>query len=44
MFAGKTRSLPLKDAPIRLALAFHANMRLGWKYLPGTNTLAYWEH
>jgi len=23
------------------ALAFYANIRIGWKALPGTNTLAY---
>ncbi len=36
MFVGEDRSLPK-------ALAFPANIRLGWKGLPGTNTLAYYE-
>jgi hypothetical protein len=25
-------------------LALHANIRLGWRGMPGTNTLAYYEH
>ncbi len=31
---------PLKGRP----LALPANIRLGWKSLPGTNTLAYYEN
>jgi hypothetical protein len=31
--------LPLKKAP-----AILENIRLGWKSLPGTNALAYYEH
>jgi hypothetical protein len=27
-----------------LALALHSNIRLGWKGLPGTNTLANYKH
>ncbi len=30
-------------APPRLALALIANIRLGWKSLPGTKTLDYYE-
>jgi hypothetical protein len=33
----------LKGFSIRLALALHANNIVGWKGLPGTNTLAYYE-
>jgi len=39
MFAGTARSLP---APLLCwSLALTANMRLQWKGLPGTNSLAY---
>ncbi len=38
MFEGKARSLPRWDLPIL------TNIRPGWKGLPGTNTLAYYEH
>jgi hypothetical protein len=41
MFEGKARSLTYSGAPERLALP--ANIRLGWKGLQGTNTLAYYE-
>jgi hypothetical protein len=34
----------LKDAALRYAPALPANKRLGWKGLPRTNTLAYYEH
>ncbi len=48
MFAGKagvTRVKLLSGAPLfgRL-LALPANIRLGWKCLPGINTLAYYEN
>jgi hypothetical protein len=33
----------LKDASYRLAQASLANIKLGWKGLLGTNTLAYYE-
>jgi hypothetical protein len=38
MFEGKARSLPRWDLPIL------TNIRLGWKGLQRTNTLAYYEH
>jgi hypothetical protein len=31
----------LKGASLGKAMAFPENIRLGWKGLPGTNTLAY---
>jgi len=35
----------LSDAPILgKLLALHANIRLGWKWFPGTNSLAYFEN
>jgi len=34
----------LKGASLRKALALPANIRQGWKSLPGTNTLAYCEN
>ncbi len=44
-FTGKTRGLPksgvLQGASLREALSFLANVRIGWKSLPATNTLAY---
>ncbi len=33
----------LKGASLTLALALPANIQLGWKGLPGTNALAYYE-
>jgi hypothetical protein len=34
----------LSDAPLKgRLLALPTNIRLGWQYLPGTNTLAYYE-
>jgi len=33
----------LKVAPLGLAPALPTNIRLGWKGLPGTNALAYYE-
>ncbi len=45
MFVGEARSLPYNGAPesfIVQAPALPANIRLGWKILPGTNTLAYY--
>ncbi len=47
MFAGKdgayTKVEHLKIASLRKALALPANVRLGWKGLLGTNTLAYYD-
>jgi hypothetical protein len=47
MFAVKAGPYPrmehLKGALVGLALALHANIRPGWKGLPGANTLAYFE-
>jgi hypothetical protein len=34
----------LKGASLGQALALPANIRLGWKGLPGTNTLAYYKN
>jgi hypothetical protein len=46
-FVGEARSLPYSGAPekrfTQVALALPANIRLGWKGLPGTNTLAYYK-
>ncbi len=48
MFVGEARSLPKSRAPERALLGYAAvlpaNTRLGWKGLPGTNTLAYYEN
>jgi hypothetical protein len=38
-FVGTARSPPKSGAPERYAKASHANIVLGWKDLPGTNTL-----
>jgi len=45
VFAGKAGAHPGEGAPLlgRL-LVFPTNNRLDWKGLPGTNTLAYYEH
>jgi hypothetical protein len=48
MFACKARAYP-SEAPFRCSTlgcppALPANFRLGWKGLPGTNTLAYCEN
>jgi hypothetical protein len=45
MFVGKTESFPFEE-PLRCSrlLALPSNSRLGWKGLPGTNTLAYYEN
>ncbi len=47
MFVGKagayTKVEHLIIASLRKALAFPANVRLGWKDLWGTNTLAYYD-
>jgi hypothetical protein len=40
MFAGKTGAYPC-EAPL---LSINANIKLCWKNLPGTNTLAYYRH
>jgi hypothetical protein len=42
MFGGKAGTYP-NEAPERL-VALLPNIRLGWKGLPGTNTLAYYEN
>jgi hypothetical protein len=34
----------LKGASLGEAPAFLTNIRLGWKYLQGTNALAYYKH
>ncbi len=41
---GKARSLPYSGAPERKASALPAIIRLGWKGLLGTNTLAYYKN
>ena len=42
MFAGKARAYP-SEAPFRCStLDIPTNIRLGWKGLSGTNTLAYY--
>ena len=33
----------LKVSPLRKGLVLLSNIRLGWKGLPGTNTLAYYK-
>jgi hypothetical protein len=46
MFEGKARAF-LKGEPLRihrLVLALPANIRLGWKDQPDTNSQVYWEH
>ncbi len=46
MIVGKVRNNRvehLKDATLGQAPALIANVRLGWKGLPGTNTLAYYN-
>jgi len=47
MFVGKVRSQPrvehIKGALLRYAPALPANFRVGWKGLPGTNALAFYE-
>ena len=49
MFAGKAGAYPrveyLKDASLYCRLlVLTADIRLGWKGLPGTNTLAYYDN
>jgi hypothetical protein len=48
MFAGMAKAYPrvehLKCASLGEALDLPANIRLGWKCLPGTNILAYYEN
>jgi hypothetical protein len=39
-----TRVEHLKGASLRQALALPENIRLGWKSLPGTNFLAYYQN
>jgi hypothetical protein len=49
MFAGKagaySSGTPFKDPTIRgiILLDLPTNIRLGWKSVPGTDTLAYYE-
>ncbi len=43
IFEGKARSLPKGGAPLRYAPALPVSKRLGWKSLPRTKTLAYYE-
>jgi hypothetical protein len=43
MFVGKASSLTYSEA-LRLSLALITNIKLGWKGLPGTKTLAYYEN
>jgi hypothetical protein len=33
-----------RGAPESRLLALHTDIRLSWKGLPGTNTLAYYDH
>ncbi len=40
LFTGKARSLPKSGAILDLL----PNTRLGWRSLPGTNALAYYEN
>ncbi len=48
MFVGEARCLPrvehLKVASLEEAPTLLGNIRLGWKDLPRTNTLAYYEN
>jgi len=43
MFAGKVGAYPSESLQGR-PLALPTNIRLGWKGLPRTNTLAYYEN
>jgi hypothetical protein len=48
MLAGKARAYPKEEPVCALLkvrfLGLHTNNRLGWKDLPGTNALAYYEN
>jgi hypothetical protein len=48
MFVDRPGAYPrvelLKGPSLRWAGATLTNIRMGWKGLPGTNTLAYYEH
>ncbi len=48
MFLGEARSLPESGTPERsltqVGMALPTNIRLVWKGVPGTNTLAYYEN
>jgi hypothetical protein len=47
MFVGKARSLPYSEAFERYfiyVVSALTNIKLGQKGVPGTNTLAYFEH
>ncbi len=43
-FLGKASSLPKEVLHFRQAPVLPANIRLGWKGLPGTNTVAYYKY
>ncbi len=43
IFVGKARSLPWSETP-GYTLDLLKNVRLAWRNLPGTKTLAYYEH
>jgi hypothetical protein len=44
MFVSKALRVELSGVPLVYALALIISHRLVWKNLPGTNTLAYYEH
>ncbi len=44
MSLGKVRSVPERGYFTRLGPALLANIRLGWKGLSGTNTVAYYKY
>ncbi len=44
MSLGKDRSVPECGAPERYFTRLLTNIRLGWKGLPGTNTIAYYKY
>ncbi len=45
MLVGKARNLPeLKGALLGKAPTLLTLIRLGWKFLPGASTVAYYEH
>ncbi len=42
MLVGNARTYPIEEPFKGRLLALHTNNRLGWRGLPGTNTLAYY--
>jgi hypothetical protein len=49
MFVGKAKSLPWSGASERFSIkvgypALPSNIRLGWKFMAGTTSLAYWTY